>query len=315
MIVALAGGVGGAKLILGLSQALPPDGLTAIVNTADDLKLHGLLVCPDLDTVLYTLADIADPVQGWGVASDTTEALQMLKRYGHTPWFRLGDRDLATHLLRRALLDDGKTLTQVTASLSQALGLQAKILPMTDDRVETRVRTQGREIPFQEYFVAQKAEIPIEAVRFEGIETARPTAEVLKTLAGAKAIIFCPSNPLVSIGPILALPGMREALQRAPGRKVAVSPLVRGKALKGPAARMMQELGEEASALAVARRYVDWVEIFVLDEQDQELRDPIRSLGLEVLVTDTIMNTLEDKARLAREILDYVFTSRGQGQK
>ncbi len=315
MIVALAGGVGGAKLILGLSQALPPDGLTAIVNTADDLKLHGLLVCPDLDTVLYTLADIADPVQGWGVAGDTTEALQMLKRYGHTPWFRLGDRDLATHLLRRALLDDGKTLTQVTASLSQALGLQAKILPMTDDRVETRVRTQGREIPFQEYFVAQKAEIPIEAVRFEGIETARPTAEVLKTLAGAKAIIFCPSNPLVSIGPILALPGMREALQRAPGRKVAVSPLVRGKALKGPAARMMQEFGEEVSALAVARRYVDWVEIFVLDEQDQELRDPIRSLGLKVLVTDTIMNTLEDKARLAREILDYVFTSRGQGQK
>jgi LPPG:FO 2-phospho-L-lactate transferase len=315
MIIALAGGVGGAKLILGLSQVLPPNGLTAIVNTADDLKLHGLLVCPDLDTILYTLAGIADPVQGWGVAGDTTEALQMLKRYGHTPWFRLGDRDLATHLLRRALLDDGRTLTQVTASLSQALGLQAKILPMTDDRVETRVRTQGREIPFQEYFVAQKAEIPIKAVRFEGIETARPTTEVLKTLAGAKAIIFCPSNPLVSIGPILALPGMREALQRASGRKVAVSPIVRGKALKGPAARMMQELGEEPSALAVARRYVDWVETFVLDEQDQELRDPIRSLGLEVLVTDTIMNTLEDKARLAQEILEHVFTSRGQGQK
>ena len=315
MIAALAGGVGGAKLILGLSQVFRPDGLTAIVNTADDLKLHGLLVCPDLDTVLYTLAGIADPVQGWGITGDTTEALQMLKRYGHTPWFRLGDRDLATHLLRRALLDDGRTLTQVTASLSQALGLQAKILPMTDDRVETRVKTQGREIPFQEYFVAQKAEIPIEAVRFEGIETARPTTEVLKTLAGAKAIIFCPSNPLVSIGPILALPGMREALQKAPGRKVAVSPIVRGKALKGPAARMMRELGEEPSALAVARRYVDWVETFVLDEQDQELRDPIRSLGLEVLVTDTIMNTLEDKARLAREILDHVFTSKGQGQK
>ncbi len=315
MIAALAGGVGGAKLILGLSQVFRPDGLTAIVNTADDLKLHGLLVCPDLDTVLYTLAGIADPVQGWGITGDTTEALQMLKRYGHTPWFRLGDRDLATHLLRRALLDDGRTLTQVTASLSQALGVQAKILPMTDDRIETRVRTQGREIPFQEYFVAQKAEIPIEAVRFEGIETARPTTEVLETLAGAKAIIFCPSNPLVSIGPILALPGMREALQKAPGRKVAVSPIVRGKALKGPAARMMRELGEEPSALAVARRYVDWVETFVLDEQDQELRDPIRSLGLEVLVTDTIMNTLEDKARLAREILDHVFTSKGQGQK
>ena len=311
MIAALAGGVGGAKLVLGLAQVLPPGGLTAVVNTADDLWLHGLLICPDLDTVLYTLAGLADPVQGWGVAGDTTAVLEMLERYGHPPWFRLGDRDLATHLLRRALLDDGKTLTQVTASLSTALGVKTRILPMTDDRVETRVRTGGREVPFQEYFVAHRAEVPIEGVRFEGIEAARPSPEVLEAISGARAIIFCPSNPLVSIGPILALPGMREVLRAAAGRKVAVSPIVGGKALKGPAARMMQELGEEPSALSVARRYVDWVETFVLDEQDRGLRGPIRSLGLEVLVTDTIMNTLEDKIRLAREILDHVSALKG----
>lgn len=313
MIVALAGGVGGAKLVLGLAEVLPPGGLTAVVNTADDLRLHGLLICPDLDTVLYTLAGLADPLQGWGVAGDTTGALEMLERYGHPPWFRLGDRDLATHLLRRALLDEGKTLTEVTASLSQALGVKTRILPMTDDRVETRVRIGGREIPFQEYFVAHRAEVPIDGIRFEGIEAARPSPGVLEAVSRARAILFCPSNPLVSIGPILALSGMREALQKAPGRKVAVSPIVGGKALKGPAARMMRELGEEPSALSVARRYVDWVETFVLDEQDRGLCEAIRSLGLEVLVTDTIMNTLEDKVRLAREILNHVLGSEGRG--
>jgi LPPG:FO 2-phospho-L-lactate transferase len=313
MIVALAGGVGGAKLILGLAEVLPPGQLTAVVKTADDLWLHGLLICPDLDTVLYTLAGLADPVLGWGVAGDTTGALEMLERYGHPRWFRLGDRDLATHLLRRALLDEGKSLTEVTASLSKALGVKTRILPMTDDRVQTRVRTGGREIPFQEYFVAHRAEVPIEGIRFEGIERARPSPQVLEALSGARAILFCPSNPLVSIGPILALSGMREALREAPGRKVAVSPIVGGKALKGPAARMMREIGEEASALTVARRYVDSVETFVLDEQDRELREPIRSLGLEVLVTDTIMKRLEDKVRLAREILNHISGLEGPG--
>ncbi len=306
VIVALAGGVGGAKLVLGLTHAHPPEEVAAVVNTADDLTLYGLHVSPDLDTVMYTLAGLADPVQGWGVASDTTNALEMLERYGHPAWFRLADRDIGTHLFRRDLLDQGKTLTEATATLCRSLGIRCAVLPMTDDPVRTRVLTPEGELEFQDYFVARRAEVAITGLRFDGVESARPTDRVLEAVASARAVVFCPSNPLVSLGPILALPGMAEALRSSPGPKAAVSPIVGGRALKGPAAKMMRELGETPSASSVARRYVDLLDAFVLDEVDRSESEVIEKMGLRVLVTNTIMNTLEDKTRLAREVLDFL---------
>jgi LPPG:FO 2-phospho-L-lactate transferase len=306
VIVALAGGVGGAKLVLGFAHAFPPEEVVAVVNTADDLTLYGLHVSPDLDTVMYTLAGLADPVQGWGVASETTSALSMLERYGRPAWFRLGDRDLGTHLLRRSLLDEGKTLTEVTDILCRALGVRSAVLPMTDDPVRTRVLTKEGELEFQDYFVARQSEVEMTGLRFEGIEDARPTDRVQESLKKARAVVFCPSNPFVSVGPILALPGMTEAIRSAPGPKVAVSPIVGGKALKGPAAKMMRELGEEASASAVARRYIDLLDAFVLDEKDRDEAKHIERMGLPVLVTNTIMSGLEDKVRLARELAEFV---------
>lgn len=306
MIVALAGGVGGAKLVLGLAHARPPEDVAAVVNTADDLTLYGLHVSPDLDTVMYTLAGLADPVQGWGVASDSANALEMLGRYGSPAWFRLGDRDLGTHLLRRELLDQGKTLTEVTSILCRGLGIRSAVLPMTDDPVRTRVLTPEGELEFQDYFVARKGAVRITGLRFAGIEKARPTPQVLQALGRARAVVFCPSNPLVSLGPILALPSVAGALRASPGPKAAVSPIVGGKALKGPAAKMMRELGERPSAASVARRYVDLLDAFVLDEVDREEAGTIEKMGLRVLVTNTVMNTLEDKTRLAREVLDFL---------
>ncbi|MFQ5913983.1 MAG: 2-phospho-L-lactate transferase [Nitrospinota bacterium] len=306
VIVALAGGVGGAKLVLGLAHARPPEEVTAIVNTADDLTLYGLHVSPDLDTVMYTLAGLADPVRGWGVASDTTHALDMLEHYGHPAWFRLGDRDLGTHLLRRELLDRGKTLTEVTAILCRALGVRSAVLPMTDDPVRTRVLTPEGELEFQDYFVGRKAGVRVTGLRFAGIEKARPSGRVLEAIGRARAVVFCPSNPFVSLGPILALPGLAEAIRSSPGPKAAVSPILGGRALKGPAAKMMKELGEEPSASAVARRYVDLLDAFVLDEVDRSDAETVERMGLRVLVTNTVMNTLEDKTRLGREVLEFL---------
>lgn len=304
-IVALAGGVGGAKLVLGLTLAVAPEAITVVVNTADDLELYGLHVSPDLDTVMYTLAGLADPEQGWGVVSDTTQALDMLERYGHPAWFRLGDRDIGTHLLRRELLHQGQSLTEVTRRLCQALGIRTTVLPMTDAPVRTKVITGEGELDFQDYFVARRADVPISGVRYEGIDDAQPAREVLTALAGARAVVFCPSNPYVSLGPILDLPGIREAIRSAPGPKIAVSPLVGGVALKGPAAKMMRELGEEPSAAGVARRYVDLLDGFVLDEMDRDEADTIEGMGLRVQVTNTIMNRSEEKTQLAREVLEF----------
>ncbi len=304
LIVALAGGVGGAKLVLGLAHAAPPERVAAVVNTADDLTLYGLHVSPDIDTVMYTLAGLADPGPGWGVASDTTHALDMLERYGHPAWFRLGDRDLGTHLLRRALLDQKKSLTEVTGILCRALGVRSAVLPMTDAPVRTRVLTPEGELEFQDYFVARRAETPITGIRFEGIEDAGPTEAALSALARARAVIFCPSNPFVSLGPILELPGMADAIRSSPGPKVAVSPIVGGQALKGPAAKMMKEMGEEPSASGVAQRYVDLLDGFVLDEVDRNEAARVEQMGLRVRVTNTVMNTLEDKTRLGREVLE-----------
>jgi LPPG:FO 2-phospho-L-lactate transferase len=306
LIVALAGGVGGAKLVLGLAHARPPERVAAVVNTADDLTLYGLHISPDLDTVMYTLAGLADPVRGWGLESDTANALGMLERYGRPAWFHLADRDLGTHLLRRELLDQGNSLTEVTGILCRALGIESGVLPMTDAPVRTKVLTPEGEIDFQDYFVARQAEVEVSGLRFAGIEDVRPTDEILSALGRAGAVVFCPSNPFVSLDPILAVPGMTEAVRSSPGPKAAVSPIVGGRALKGPAAKMMKELGEKPSASSVARRYVDLLDAFVLDEVDRGEARSVEEMGLRVLVTNTIMNTLEDKSRLAREVLDFL---------
>lgn len=309
-IVALAGGVGGSKLIVGLTRVGAPEEITAVVNTADDLEFCGLHVSPDLDTVMYTLAGLANPEQGWGVVSDTTQVLDMLKLYGYPTWFHLGDRDIGTHLLRRELLREGCSLTEVTSRFCRALGVRTTILPMSNAPVRTKVLTEKGELDFQDYFVAKRAGVPIVGVRFDGIENARPSQEVLTALATARLVIFCPSNPFVSLGPILELPGIKEAIHSAPGPKVAVSPIVGGQALKGPAAKMMRELGEKPSAAGVARRYVGLVDGFVLDERDQNEMATIRDMGLSVLVTDTIMDSSEKKIQLASEVMNFSKTLR-----
>ncbi len=304
-IAALAGGVGGAKLADGL-QAIVGTDLTVIVNTGDDFELHDLCISPDLDTVMYTLAGLANPATGWGLDGDTFANLEMLSRYGAADWFRLGDRDLATHLLRTQMLRDGRTLTEVTTHLSQALGVRATILPMTDARGATMVDTDEGLLGFQEYFVHRRWQPVVRAIQFAGIEMARPGVKALGAIGAADAIIFCPSNPFVSIEPILALSGMREQIQKARGFKAAVSPIVGGEALKGPAAKMFHELGIESSALAVARQYQGLVNGFILDQVDQGLAPDIEGLGMRVLVTDTVMRTLADRERLAHEIMNWI---------
>ncbi len=309
-IVALAGGVGGAKLADGFYRALPPDHLSVVVNTADDLELYGLRVCPDLDTVLYTLSGLADPVQGWGVAGETFHTLEALGRYGAPTWFRLGDRDLATHIRRSELLRGGATLTAVTRVLTAALGVGAQLLPMCDETVATRVRTPQGTLDFQDYFVRRHHGDRVLGLEFSGIEAARVTDEVRAAVAGAGAIVLCPSNPFVSIGPILAVPGLRELLRGAGVPIVAVSGIVAGQALRGPAADMLEALGHEPSALGVARLYQNFADTFVLDEADRALAPAVEALGLRVLVTPTVMQTFEDRRRLAAAILDFIASMR-----
>jgi len=304
-LVLLAGGVGGAKLAHGL-QAHRGSDLTVIVNTGDDFERHGLLVCPDHDTVMYTLAGIDNREWGWGIAGETFAAAGMLDRYGEETWFRLGDRDLATHIVRTAALRAGDRLTVVARRLQVGLEVGPIILPMTDEPLRTEVRTGAGWIEFQDYFVRQQQAPDVLEVRFRGTATARPTGEVLAALADADRIVVAPSNPLVSIGPILAVPGLRDAIQQARGRGVtvtAVSGIIGGRALKGPADRMLATLGHEVSALGVARLYEDWVDRFVLDEVDAELAPAVEALGLAVHVTDTIMGDDAGRARLAGELL------------
>ncbi|QYJ17177.1 Phosphoenolpyruvate transferase [Rubrobacter xylanophilus DSM 9941] len=304
-VVALAGGVGGAKLAAGLQEALPAGELAVVVNTADDFELWGLHISPDLDTVMYTLAGIANPETGWGIRGDTFSTLEMLGRYGEDTWFLLGDRDMATHVLRTARLREGGTPTEVAADLAGALGVPGRLLPMCDERVSTVVKTPEGALEFQEYFVRRGQRDEVLAVSFRGIEGARPTAAVREALAAAELIVLCPSNPVVSIGPILEVPGMREAIGAARAPKVAVSPIVGGRALKGPADRMMISLGYEASARGVARLYRGLVEGMVIDQTDSDERSDIEGLGMEVLVTDAVMRDAADRVRLAREVLRF----------
>jgi LPPG:FO 2-phospho-L-lactate transferase len=308
MIVALAGGVGGAKLAHGLYQALPPDTLTVIGNTGDDLELWGLHISPDLDTVMYTLAGRANPDTGWGVNNETWSALDMLAAYGQDIWFRVGDRDLATHLVRTDLLRQGHTLTGVTADLLAGLDVRARLLPMTNDRVRTLVDTDAGRLPFQVYFVQRHQQDTVLGGVFEGADQADVTPEITQAIDHADAIILCPSNPIVSIGPILAVPLMRDLLDESPAPKIAVSPIVGGQALRGPADKMLISLGHESSALGVARLYQGLVQGFVIDEADAALRPAIEALNMRVLVTPTVMHTEADRLQLAHAVLAFATT-------
>lgn len=304
-VIALAGGVGGAKLAHGL-QAHLGERLTVVVNTADDTERHGLLIMPDHDTVMYTLAGLADPVQGWGIAGETFAAMEVLGIYGEETWFRLGDRDIGTHIARTHRLADGDRLTDVCLHLQRSLEVPARILPMTDESVRTEVRTDDGWLPFQDYFVRLHQEPEVHDVQFRGVERASPTPEVLAALASAELIVVAPSNPIVSISPILAVPGLADAIAAARARGapvVAVSGIVGGKALKGPADRMLTSLGHESSALGVARLYAGWVDTFVIDSTDAGLGPAVEALGLRVVTTDTIMTDDTARARLAGEIL------------
>jgi LPPG:FO 2-phospho-L-lactate transferase len=304
-VVALAGGVGGARLAHGL-QAHLGSRLVVIVNTADDLERHGLLVSPDHDTVMYTLAGIDNRDWGWGIAGETFAAAEMLEGYGEETWFRLGDRDLATHILRTARLRRGHRPTDISRDLQRSLGVAATILPMSDSAVRTEVLTDDGWLEFQDYFVRRHQQPVVRDLRFQGIEEAAATPEVEAALRTAEAIVIAPSNPFVSVRPILAVAGVEAGLQtaRARGvRVVAVSGIVGGRALRGPADRMLASLGHEPSALGVARQYTGIADVFVLDTVDRALAEPIGALGLETLVTDTIMADDAGRARLAGEVL------------
>lgn len=314
-VVVLAGGYGGAKLSHGLalasaaraSRGQTPLDLSIVVNTGDDLELHGLFVTPDLDTVMYTLAGLANDETGWGVRDETWSTSEMLGRYGAETWFALGDRDMATHVRRTQLLRGGLRLTQATAELAARLGVPARLLPMSDDPVRTELRTPDGWFAFQDYFVRRGQQDTVLEIRRRGIETARPTVEVLAAIASARLIVIAPSNPFVSVGTILTVPGMLDALLAAPAPVLAVSPVVGGKALRGPADRMLESLGGRASAAAVVEHYREaypgLVDTFVLDALDTQEAETLRAEGIVVTVLDTVMRTHDDRRRLAIEIL------------
>ena len=321
MITVLAGGVGAARLLRGMVRAVPASDVTAIVNTADDVVLHGLHVSPDLDTVTYTLAEAGNPETGWGLAGETWQAMDALERLGGHAWFRLGDRDLGTHLHRTGRLADGAGLATVTAEIAAAWGLELTLLPMTEDRVATMVtlarcdeareesgeqtsEQASREVGFQEYFVRLGHSVAVESVRFDGAQESLPGPGVLDAIADADVVVIAPSNPIVSIGPLLAVPGIAEALRSRRADTVAVSPIVAGVALKGPADRLMRELGHEASVVGVARIYRDLAATLVVDAADAGLADAVEAEGMACVVTDTIMSSPEVAADLSRRILE-----------
>jgi LPPG:FO 2-phospho-L-lactate transferase len=309
MISVLCGGVGGVKLVDGLAAVLrDPSDLTVIVNTADDWEHLGLSISPDVDTVLYTLAGLVSEERGWGIDGDTWTAMEMLGRYRLPVWFRLGDRDLATHLARTAWLREGRRPTEVTAALASALGVVPRVLPMSDTPVRTFVHTPAGRLPFQDYFVRRAARDPVRGIELEGIEDAAPSAEVLDAIRGSSVIVVAPSNPLVSVGPILALRGMRAALATGSGVRIAVTPLVGGAAIKGPTVEMLRGVGMRADPAAVAALYAEFLDVFVLDDRDRPLADSVASAAapgrrLAVECADTLMPDAAGRRRLAREIL------------
>ena len=299
-IVAFAGGVGGAKLAQGLAQTLPPKDLTIIVNTGDDFEHLGLYICPDLDTVCYTLGGLANPETGWGRAGETWNTIANVEKLGGPAWFRLGDSDIATHLERTRRLKEGKSLSEITKEFCKAWGIEATVLPMTDSPVRTMVDSDEGELAFQEYFVHRQCQPRVKGFRFDGVEVAEPARGVREALASADAVIFCPSNPWVSIDPILSV------VKKVNKPVFAVSPIIGGKTVKGPAAKMYSELGIEPSAYAVAKHYRTILKGFVLDTTDAAMEKEIQDLGFATLVTNTLMNQLTDRARLANDVLNFI---------
>ena len=303
MLVVLTGGTGGAKLIHGLSLEISPEELCIVCNTGDDFVLHGLHISPDLDTIAYTLGGVVDREKGWGIQGDTFTALEWLEKYGGESWFRLGDRDLATHIMRSRLLREGLTLAQVTERIGKSLGVKAALLPMSNDPVETKIQTPAGEISFQEYFVKRRWEVEVSGVSYAGAEASCPAPGVLDAIRKARGVIVCPSNPVTSIGPILAVPGIREALRETKAAVLAVSPIIGGRPVSGPADRLMAAAGMEVSSFGVAKAYADFVDLFALAPEDKNLRTRIEALEVKTVEKTIRMNSLDDKRNLARELL------------
>ena len=304
LVLALAGGVGGAKLALGLTRILPPERLVIVVNTGDDEEFHGLHVSPDLDTMTYTLSGLYNQETGWGMSGDSFNTLGMLNRLGSDTWFNLGDLDFAMHIRRTELLRRGATLSEVTAELTGRLGIQHSVIPMSDDPVRTVLDTDAGTLAMQEYFVRNRAEPKVNAIRYVGADAAKPAPAFAKALQECETIIFCPSNPYLSVAPIMAIPGVRDAISARPSNRIAVSPIVGGAAVRGPAGKIMAELGVMVSSVGVAREYRDLCDILVVDSQDADLADDIAHEGIHPVVTDTIMNNDADKIALAKSVLE-----------
>jgi LPPG:FO 2-phospho-L-lactate transferase len=302
-LTALAGGTGAAKLLRGLARIMDPRDLTVIVNTGDDAEIWGLHISPDLDTVSYTLGGVIDEQKGWGLTGETFHALEQIARFGEPVWFNLGDRDLATHLHRTRLLREGRTLTEVTRSIAAALGVTATVLPMSDQPVRTRILGPDGWLTFQEYFVREKAQVEVHAVDYAGAAASVPAPGVLEAIASAQAVLVCPSNPITSVGPILAVPGLVEALGATRANVVAVSPIVGGAAVSGPAGRLMASAGLPVSAAGVAQAYAAWLDRLVFDEQDRALADEIQVLGVAPVPAPTMMSSREAEITLARRVL------------
>jgi LPPG:FO 2-phospho-L-lactate transferase len=304
LITALAGGVGAARFLTGLARFVEPESLVVVVNTGDDIDLFGLHVSPDIDIVTYTLAGVVNVVRGWGVEGDTFECLSMLKRFGEVDWFNLGDRDFATSILRTKLLRDGFLLSQVSAKVSHALGLRVKVLPMTDDKFATFVQTSEGVMHFEEYMVKRAARDVVLGVEFVGMDIAKPAVGVVESILASERVIICPSNPIVSIGAILSVSGIRESLRKSRARKIAISPIIAGVPVKGPADKLLHGLGIEVSAFGVAKLYADFLDVFVIDHADVAEKSRIEQLGVKVVVANTLMKDLDAKIALAKVVLD-----------
>ena len=303
MITVLAGGVGASRFLQGLQQVVDPVAISVISNTGDDVEMFGLHISPDTDIVLYALAGAVNPETGWGLTGDTFAVVDQLQRFGYERWFNLGDRDLAMAIHRTRLLRTGVPMHEVVAGLARDWGLTCTVLPMTNEPVQTMITGPDGELAFQEYMVKLRTELDVRSIRFAGIEAAKPGPGVIESLADAEMVILAPSNPFVSIGPILGVPGVRAALETTKAVRVAISPIIAGQVVKGPAAKMMTTLGYEVSALGVAKIYNGLVDLFVLDEQDRDLAPKVEALGMRTLVTDTMMTSMERKAELAREVV------------
>jgi len=304
MITALAGGVGAARFLTGLTRLVKEEDLSVIVNTGDDMEMFGLHISPDIDIVSYTLAGVVDEEKGWGIKGDTFHCLETLRKMGLETWFSIGDRDFATHIFRTDLFRKGFTLSKVTEEISRSLGVKAKIFPMTDDKFETWIKIEEGLIHFEEYFVKRQAQDKVLGIEFFGSAKAKPAPQTISAILNAEMVVVCPSNPIVSIGSILSVDGIREALRKTDAKIVGVSPIVDGAPIKGPADKLMRSSGFEVSAFSVAKLYADFLDVFVIDAKDKNEKSRIEKLGIDVKVTDTVMKCLEDKVRLAKTILE-----------